>query len=208
MNAADLPSTHLIQPGSRVSYGGLFAGERARIDDFKAWLTAHKGPGERLRDITEASPQIRNAVQRAGRFLSLASLVSVLLCAIAVAMAARAYVRRHLDTVALLKTLGATRSFTLTVSVLQLLALALAALVCGAALGFLAQEWLLRTIRGLLAGTELPASSLTALSICFLTPIAGLARFALPPLLHAARVPAPRVLRRDLGPAAPVGAPA
>src|SRR5207248_887112 len=181
-------------------YGGLFAGERTRIDDFKAWLTAHKGPGERLRDITEASPQIRNAVQRAGRFLSLASLVSVLLCAIAVAMAARAYVRRHLDTVALLKTLGATRSFTLTVSVLQLLALALAALALGAALGFLAQEWLLRTIRGLLAVTELPAPSLTPLAIGFVTAIAVLAGFALPPLLQLARVPALRVLRRDLGP--------
>src|SRR5204863_334671 len=131
--------------GGRVGCGGLFGGGRTRIDGFRAWLTAHKGPGGRLRDITEASPQIRNAVQRAGRFLSLASLVSVLLCAIAVAMAARAYVRRHLDTVALLKTLGATRSFTLTVSVLQLLALALAALALGAALGFLAQEWLLRT---------------------------------------------------------------
>src|SRR5438034_1905925 len=86
MNAADLPATRLIQPGSRVSYGALFAGERTRIDAFKAWLIAHKGPGERLRDITEASPQIRNAVERAGRFLSLASLVRVLLCAIAVAM--------------------------------------------------------------------------------------------------------------------------
>jgi len=31
------------------------AGERTRIDAFKAWLITHKGPGERLRDITEAS---------------------------------------------------------------------------------------------------------------------------------------------------------
>ena len=204
MNAADLPATHLIQPGSRVSYAGLFAGERASIDDFKAWLTAHKGPGERLRDVTEASPQIRNAVQRAGRFLSLASLVSVLLCAIAVAMAARAYVRRHLDTVALLKTLGATRNFTLTMSVLQLLALALAAVAAGSALGFLAQEWLLRTIKGLLAVTELPAASLTPLAMGFVTAIAVLAGFALPPLLQLARVPALRVLRRDLGPPPPL----
>ena len=42
MNAADLPATRLIQPGSRVSYAGLFAGERARVDDFKVWLLAHK----------------------------------------------------------------------------------------------------------------------------------------------------------------------
>ena len=131
MNVADLPATQLIQPGSRVSYAGLFAGERDRIDGFKLWLRAHKRAGERLRDITDASPQLRNAIERSGRFLSLASLVSVLLCAIAVAMAARRYVYRHLDTVALLKTLGASRAFTLALSVSQLLALALAAALVG-----------------------------------------------------------------------------
>ena len=125
MNDADLAATQLIQPGSRVSYRALFAGERTRIDEFKRWLVAHKKQGERVHDITDASPQIRNAVDRAGRFLSLASLVSVLLCAIAVAMSARRYVHRHMDTVALLKTLGASRAFTLWVHVLQLLANAL-----------------------------------------------------------------------------------
>jgi len=200
MNAADLPATRLIQPGSRVSYGGLFAGARARIDAFKAWLAAHKRPGERLRDITDASPQVRNAVDRAGRFLSLASLVSVLLCAIAVAMAARRYVYRHLDTMALLKTLGASRVFTLTLAVVQLLALALLAAAGGAVLGFLAQEWLLRTIRGLLAVTELPPASLVPLAVGLVTAVAVLAGFALPPLLQLARVPALRVLRRDVGP--------
>jgi putative ABC transport system permease protein len=204
MNAADLPATRLIQPGSRVSYGGLFAADRERIDAFKIWLVANKRPGERLRDITDASPQVRNAVERAGRFLSLASLVSVLLCAIAVAMAARRYVARHLDTVALLKTLGATRAFTLAVSVLQLVVLALLAAAVGAALGFLAQEWLLRTIRSLLAVTELPQASLTPLAIGFVTAVAVLAGFALPPLLQLSRVPALRVLRRDVGPPAPL----
>jgi putative ABC transport system permease protein len=204
MNAADLPATRLIQPGSRVSYGGLFAGDRARIEAFKSWLIAHKRPAERLRDITDASPQVRNAVERAGRFLSLASLVSVLLCAIAVAMSARRYVHRHLDTVALLKTLGATRAFTLAMSVLQLLALALMAAAAGALLGFLAQEWLLRTLRGLLTVTELPAASLSPLAVGFATAIAVLAGFALPPLLQLSRVPALRVLRRDVGPPPPL----
>ena len=204
MNVADLPATQLIQPGSRVSYAGLFAGERDRIDGFKLWLRAHKRAGERLRDITDASPQLRNAIERSGRFLSLASLVSVLLCAIAVAMAARRYVYRHLDTVALLKTLGASRAFTLALSVSQLLALALAAALVGAALGFLAQEWLLRTIRGLLTVTELPPASLAPLGLGFVTAIAVLAGFALPPLLQLARVPALRVLRRDVGPPPPL----
>ena len=204
MNVADLPATQLIQPGSRVSYSGLFAADRGRIEDFKAWLALHKRRGERLRDITEASPQVRNAVQRAGRFLALASLVSVLLCAIAVAMSARRYVNRHLDSVALLKTLGATRGFTLALSVLQLLALALLAAAAGAALGFLAQEWLLRTIRGLLSVTELPAASATPVAVGLVTAVALLAGFALPPLLQLSRVPALRVLRRDVGPPPPL----
>jgi putative ABC transport system permease protein len=204
MNSASLPATLLIQPGSRVSYSGLFAAERSRIDGFKGWLASHKRRGERLRDITEASPQVRNAVERAGRFLALASLVSVLLCAIAVAMSARRYVHRHLDSVALLKTLGATRGFTLAVSVLQLLALAFIAATAGAALGFIAQEWLLRTIRGLLSVTELPAASATPLAVGFVTAVALLAGFALPPLLQLSRVPALRVLRRDVGPPPPL----
>jgi putative ABC transport system permease protein len=204
MNAADLPATRLIEPGSRVSYAALFAGERARIDDFKSWLTGNKHRGERLRDITDASPQVRNAVQRAARFLTLASLVSVLLCAIAVAMASRRYVHRHLDNVALLKTLGATRAFTLAVSLLQLLVIAVAASAAGAALGFLAQEWLLRAIRGLLAITELPGVSLAPAAIGFAAAITVLGGFALPPLLQLSRVPALRVLRRDVGPPPPL----
>src|SRR5690606_35592846 len=140
-----------------------------------------------------------NAMDQAGRFLSLASLVAVLLCAIAVAMSARRYVHRHLDSVALMKTLGATRAFTLTISVTQLLAIALIAAALGSLVGYLAHEWLLYAIRDLLA-TELPPPSLTPLAIGFVTAIAVLAGFALPPLLQLSRVPALRVLRRDVGP--------
>jgi putative ABC transport system permease protein len=203
MNIADLPETQLIQPGSRVSYRALFAADGARIGDFKAWLTAHKMRGERLRDISEASPQIKNAVDRAGRFLTLASLVSVLLCSVAVAMSARQYVRRHLDSVALLKTLGATRAFTLSVSLLQLLLIALAACVLGSALGFLAQEWLLHAVRGLV-NTDLPPANLEPLGVGILAALAVVVGFALPPLLQLARVPPLRVLRRDVGPPPPL----
>ncbi|HKZ74322.1 MAG TPA: FtsX-like permease family protein [Steroidobacteraceae bacterium] len=203
MNQADLERTQLIQPGSRVRYSALFAGGRSGIEAFKAWLTENKQRGERLLDITEESPQIKNATDRAGRFLSLASLVSVLLCSIAVAMAARRYVQRHLDAVALLKTLGATSAFTLVVSLVQLLAIAVLAAVIGSIIGFAAQAWLARTIRGLL-NAQLPPANFVPVVIGFATAIAVLAGFALPPLLQLARVPAIRVLRRDVGPPPPL----
>lgn len=203
LNIADLPATKLIQPGSRVSYAALFAGDRTAIDGFQGWLLRHRRPGERLRDITEASPQIKDAVDRAARFLELASLVSVLLSSIAVAMSARQYVRRHLDAVALLKTLGASRALTLGVSLIELLLVAIAAALLGSAIGFLAQEWLLHALRGLIE-TQLPAADLTPLAMGFAAAIAVLAGFALPPLLTLARVPPLRVLRRDVGPPPPL----
>ena len=204
MNAADLPRTQLIQPGSRVSYGALFAGSPARVAGFKGWLEAHRRPQERLRDISSTSPQIKSAVDRAGRFLSLASLVAVLLCATAVAMSARRYVGRHLDSVALLKTLGATRRFTVWLATLQLLAVAALAAVIGSVIGYVAQAWLVYALRGLLASRALPPASLVPVAMGFLTAVALLAGFALPPLLQLSRVPALRVLRRDLGPPRPL----
>jgi len=202
MNIDDLPATQLVQPGSRVSYAGLFAAARDRIADFGEWLAEHRHPGDRLRDITETSPQIKDAVDRSGRFLQLASLVSVLLCSIAVAMSARQYVRRHLDAVALLKTLGATRALTLSVSLIQLLVVAVGAALLGSASGFLAQEWLLHALRGLL-NTDLPPPDLVPLAMGFTAAIAVLMGFALPSLLQLARVPPLRVLRRDVGPPSP-----
>ena len=204
MNATDLPATQLIQPGSRVSYGMLFAADHEHIEPFEKWLRTHKQRAERLRNIADASPQIKNAVDRAGRFLSLASLVSVLLCAIAVAMSARRYVSRHLDSVALLKTLGATQGFSLALTLFQLLVIALAAAAFGSAIGYLAQEWLVQTLRGLLTAAELPPASLMPAAIGFVMAIAVLAGFALPPLLQLSRVPALRVLRRDVGPPPPI----
>ena len=197
INLADLPATQLLQPGSRASYILMFSGERAAMAAFKLWLKANKSPSERILDVDETSPQIKSAADRAGRFLSLASLVSVLLCCIAVAMAARRYVRRHLDSVALMKTIGATRRFTLIVSLSQLIVVALFSAALGSLLGFLAQEWLLRALQGLL-NADLPVADATPVVVGFITSIAVLAGFALPALWQLSRVPAIRVLRRDI----------
>ena len=203
MNEADIEATQLIQPGSRLTRARLFAGSREQIQDFRTWLKTHKKETERLLDIDETAPQIKTAIDRSGRFLSLASLVAVLLCAIAVAMAARRYVQRHLDSVALMKTLGATRAFTLTVSLTQLLFVGLLAAILGSVIGFGAQAWLVVALADLLK-SDLPPPGLAPLGIGFLTAIAVLGGFALPPLLQLSRTPALRVLRRDVGPPQPL----
>ena len=203
MNEEDLPATELIQPGSRLRRAQLFAGERSEVADFKKWLENNKKPNEEIEDVEDSAPQIKSAIDRSARFLRIASLVAVLLCAIAVAMAARRYVQRHLDSVALLKTLGATRGFVLTVSLSQLVVIGLSAAILGSLIGFVTQSWLVQLLSGWLRG-DLPPPGLAPLGVGFLTAIAVLGGCALPPLLQLSRTPALRVLRRDVGPPPPM----
>jgi putative ABC transport system permease protein len=199
INRADLPATQLVQPGSRVSRAVLFAGDPAQVDGFRDWLKANKQRGERVQSIADASPQIRASADRAGRFLSLASLVSVLLSAIAVAMAAQRYARRHLDTVALMKCMGAPQRFVLAQTIVQLVAIAVVTAIVGTAIGYIAQSGIAWLLRDLLRG-DLPPPSADAFLLGIVTAIVVLVGFALPPLLRLKRVPPARVLRRDLEP--------
>jgi putative ABC transport system permease protein len=199
INLADLPATELVQPGSRVSRAVLFAGPPATVEAFGAWLDDRKQRGERVQTIADASPQIRASADRAGRFLSLASLVSVLLSAIAVAMAAQRYARRHLDSVALMKCMGASQRFVMTQTVTQLVIIGAVTAIVGTALGYVAQTGIAWLLRDLLRG-ELPPPSGDAFVLGAVTAIVVLVGFALPPLLRLRRVPPARVLRRDLEP--------
>ena len=201
INRADLPATQLVQPGSRVSRAMLFAGRaRRRSMNFASGSSAGKARGERVQSIADASPQIRASADRAGRFLSLASLVSVLLAAIAVAMAAQRYARRHLDTVALMKCMGASQRFVLAQTVLQLRGHRAASRPCiGTAIGYVAQSGIAWLLRDLLRG-DLPPPSADAFVLGIVTAVVVLVGFALPPLLRLKRVPPARVLRRDLEP--------
>lgn len=199
MRLDDLAATGLIKTGSRVSYAALFAGDTAAVATFKAQLEARKQPGERISDLADASPQIRSAIDRAGRFLSLSALVTILLAAIAVAIAARRYVARHLDTVALMKSMGASQRLVLQTSVLELLMIAVAAGIIGSLIGYAAQAGIALMLRDLVRG-ELPAPSLAAGGLGLMTSVLMLIGFALPPLLQLRHVPPARVLRRNLEP--------
>jgi putative ABC transport system permease protein len=197
INYEDIGATQLIQPGSRATYAALFAGAPAAVADFRETLNKTKAPGERLRDVEESSRQLNSAIDRASRFLNLASLASVLLAAVAVAMGARRYASRHIDAVALMKCMGAAQGFVLAISIVELSLLALIAVVIGSALGFVAQSGLVWLLRSLIP-SELPAASSAPLPIALVTVLAMLIGFALPPLLQLKSTPPARVLRKTV----------
>jgi putative ABC transport system permease protein len=199
MSIDDVAATGLVTEGSRVSYAALFAGETTAIAKLKADLTARKTASERVVDLADASPQIREATDRAGRFLNLSSLVTILLAAIAVAIATRRYVSRHLDTVALMKSMGAPQRLVLSITLLELLMIALLAGLIGTFVGYVAQEGIAFLLKDLVRG-ELPRPSLAPFALGIATAVLILIGFALPPLLQLRHVPPARVLRRNLEP--------
>ncbi len=199
INSADLQATKLIQPGSRVSYRLLLSGPRNIIAEFKPELKKQLKAGERLSDIEDVNPQMRAAMERAGQFLNLASLISVLLASIAVAMAARRYAIRHRDRIALLKCLGSQQSFILQLNLLQLLMLTLIGAVVGIVFGYLAQEVLAWLARDFIS-QELPAPGMAPVFLGLVTALFILCGFALPDLIQMGKTPVLRVLRQDIEP--------
>ena len=202
LNTDDLPRTGLVQVGSRVVYrllvAGQGAGDQAKVVAFHDWAKPRLGRGEQLEDVRDARPELRQVLDRAQRYLGLAALLTVLLAAAATQMALRRYVQRHFDQFALLRCFGATQRRLFSLYLLQLGALGLLAGVLGSALGWLAQAGMVHLL-GDAIRIGLPPPSL-------LPPVLGVAAgvvlvlaFSLPALLRLARVPALRVLRRDLG---------
>ncbi|MCO6428773.1 ABC transporter permease [Nitrosomonas communis] len=198
MNAADLAATDLIQPGSRVTYQLLLAGEEERIAEFRSWAQTQLVPGQRIEGIRDARPEIRSALERAEKFLSLAALASVVVAAAAVALAVRRFIQRHLDGCAIMRCLGASQSTILRLYLYHFATLGLLASGLGCLLGFVAQEFLSRWLAGIVE-TSLPLPSGLPAVHGLLSGMVLLLGFSLPPLLNLRRVPALRVLRRDSG---------
>ena len=199
VNAGDIGRSQLVGPGSRATWSLLFAGASAQVDAYEAWLRPQKSAAERLIDASESNEQMKSATERAARFLNLAALVTVVLAAVAVAMAARRYASRRLDLVALLKSLGATQRFVLGITLLELSLVALLGAIAGTLLGLAAESGLAWLVRGLLQEV-LPPPALAPVWLGLGTAVTMLLGFALPPLLELRRVPPARVLRRNMEP--------
>jgi putative ABC transport system permease protein len=199
LNYDDVLASGLLAPGSIVEYVALYAGDASALESFREDLTPLLRPQDEIEDFRDGRPEVGAAVANAERFLVLAALVSVLLGGVALAMAARRFVARRLDAVALMKCLGARHREVLRLNIVQLLILVAAAGIVGCLIGFIAQFGLTALLADFIEA-QLPSASLQGAVLGPLTALAVAIGCALPPLLQLGGVPPARVLRNDVGP--------
>ena len=198
MHLDDIPGSGLVQAGSRVTYRLLLAGEADQIKGFRNWVNSRLGRGERLEDPSNARPEIRNALDRAQHFLGLATLLTVILSAVAAALAARRYMQRHLDACAVMRCFGLTQGGLVRLHAALFICLCILSALLGCLIGFAAHFVLITWLAKLLA-LQLPMPGWLPLGQGAIVAFVLLFGFAFPPLLQLSKVPTLRVLRRELG---------
>ena len=188
MSLEDLSATGLIGLGSRVTYRLLLAGSDHQINTYNAWANQYiesEGlKGVRIETLENAQPVMRKTLERADRFLSLIALMTAMVAAVAIALAAHRYTRKQANACAVLKCLGASGREILLRQSQTLLGLGLISAILGSTLGYLGQL-VLTLLLGNLVMTQLPEVSLwpvlwsAIVAWCLLFGFAGPAFFSL-----------------------------
>ncbi|MDO8651878.1 MAG: FtsX-like permease family protein [Undibacterium sp.] len=200
LNISDLAATSLIQNGSRVTYRLLLAGNPKTISAFQTYLQTaierKKLKGVQLESLESGRPEMRATLDRAEQFLSLVSLLSAMLAAVAVAMAARRFMLRHVDACAMLRCLGLTQNQVTSMYLYEFLMVGILGSVAGVLAGFAGHYVLLEWL-GSLVSKDLPSASWLPAVQGIATGLLLLIGFALPPILQLRNVPHNRVIRRE-----------
>ncbi|MEK7839138.1 MAG: 16S rRNA (uracil(1498)-N(3))-methyltransferase, partial [candidate division NC10 bacterium] len=135
--ADDLGATGLVQPGSRVRHRTLLrlpAGEEPEV--LRERLTSLlPDPALRITTFRQAQPGLRRFWEQLTLYLGLTGLVALLVGGIGVASSVTAFIRERLQTIAILKCLGAGWRQVLGIYLAQAVVLGLAGGTLGAALG-------------------------------------------------------------------------
>ena len=202
INQADLAATQLVQPASRLTYRLALAGEDERVATFLNWAQAEtKQPavrGVRVESLQSGRPEVSQTLARAEKFLNLIALLSALLSAVAVALAARSFAASHLDDCAMLRVLGLSQRRMAASYSFEFVTIGLLASGLGVVLGYAVHHVFVWLLAGLVEAA-LPAPGLWPVLFGLGMGLTLLLAFGLPPVLQLAQVPPLRVIRREVG---------
>ncbi len=194
----------LILPGSRASERFLFRLEPGSpgIEQTRSALKS-AFPDGLIADFRETHPIVTQGLNRATTFLSLVSLITLIIGALGVGTAMRAHIQQRMDSIAIMKCLGARSRQIMRIYLLQTMALGLAGGLLGVAFGLVVQRvfpvFLARYFQ--LEPTTRWDFLTAAQGIC----IAILASllFTLPPLIGIRHIRPSLILRREMEDARP-----
>ena len=204
IHQSDVIATGLIQPASRLSYRMAVAGEasQANVQQFLKWardeVAKPEVRGIQVESMESGRPEMRQTLDRAEKFLNLVALLAALLCAVAVALAARTFASKHLDGCALLRVLGQSQKTLSVAYAFEFITAGLVASLLGVIMGYGIHHAFIWLLAGLV-DVQLPPSSGEPALLGMGMGLTLLLAFGLPPVLQLAKVPAMRVIRRDMG---------
>ncbi len=194
-----VPETQLLGVGSRAEYEAVLRlPEGVNSPTWVAPLRPRfEAANVRVRTVVENEIDLTDAISQLARFLSIVGLIALLLGGIGVASGVNAFVQRKIDTVAVLRCLGASGAQVLTIYLVQAAAMGLLGAAIGAALGVGIQFALPQLMGDFLpvdvAVSLVPQAILLGLAIGVWVAVV----FALRPLLVLRRVSPLQAIRRD-----------
>lgn len=198
ININDVEKTEVIQPGSRVFYRQLYAGDESDINSFYDWLKPQLKENQQWYGVKDRQSPISNSLNRAESFLLLAGLLGIILAAVAIAVSAKRYCERQYDPVAMMKTLGGSRAMIRKIYLTHLLMVCLMAVTVGLLIGYGLQEIATHYLAKSM-GTTLPMAGFKPWLVAISTGVICAVMFSIKPLFDLFDIPPLRVLRRNLG---------
>ena len=198
INLSDIAATKVTGPGSRVNYKVYFTGDDNDLDNYFDELSPQLDRQvHRWLSVQDDTSPIGESVARAEQFFLLASLLAIVLAAVAIGVAAQRYAQRHFDPVAIMKTLGASTATIRKVYLYQIVFIALLGIVIGAIVGFVLQQLVVSALADTVE-VSLQVWYWRPLLIAIFTGSVCALLFCLYPLLGLFSIPPLRVLRRDI----------
>jgi putative ABC transport system permease protein len=198
INIDDVEKTEVIQPGSRVFYRQLYAGDESDINAFYSWLKPQLQENQQWYGVKDRQSPISNSLNRAESFLLLAGLLGIILAAVAIAVSAKRYCERQYDPVAMMKTLGGSRAMIRQIYLTHLLLVCFMAVSVGLLIGYglqaVASHYLSQSM-----GMNLPMAGIKPWLVAISTGVICAVMFSIKPLFDLFDIPPLRVLRRNLG---------
>src|SRR5215471_4530526 len=191
--------TGLMQLGSRAAQRYLFKLEGAAPPVAEVRRAIKRAlPEAAISDFRQSHPIITNGLDRATVFLSLVSLIALIVGAIGVGMAMHSHLQQKMDHIAVMKSLGATSREIIRIYTLQTLLLGIAGGAAGVLVGRGVEQVFPSLINKLFAiDTQVSwhlAAAFQGIAVGILTTLL----FTLPPLLAIRKIRPALILRRDM----------